>query len=198
MLTVRGLTGPGVQPFDLDLGGGEALAVLGPSGAGKTLLLRAIVDLDPNEGRVALDETSREAMPAPEWRRLVTYLQPEPGWWADRVGQHFDEPARAAALLSELLLPEEAMGWEIGRLSTGERQRVALARVLALAPRMMLLDEPTSGLDGEAAGAVEKALRRRLEGGAGLLFVTHDEDQARRLARRCLRLEGGTAREEAL
>ncbi len=198
MLSVRGLTRPGVEPVDLDLAGGEAVAVLGPSGAGKTLLLRAIVDLDPNEGRVALDETSREAMPAPEWRRLVTYLQPEPGWWAERVDRHFDEPARAEALLPELLLPAEAMAWDIGRLSTGERQRLALARVLVLAPRMMLLDEPTSGLDGAAAGAVEEALRRRMEGGAGLLFVTHYEDQARRLARRCLRLEGGAAREEAL
>jgi phosphate-transporting ATPase len=198
MLTIRGLTRSGLHPLDLDLEAGEAVAVLGPSGAGKSLLLRTIADLDPNDGAVALDDRSREAMPAPAWRRQVTYLAAEPGWWASRVGDHFAEPDRAVALFPELLLPEEAMGWEIARMSTGERQRAALARVLVLAPRVMLLDEPTSGLDADAAQAVEAVLRGRLQAGAGLLFVTHDEVQARRLARRCLRIREGSATESAL
>jgi phosphate-transporting ATPase len=198
MLTVRGLSRPGLRPFDLDLEAGEAVAVLGPSGAGKSLLLRTIADLDPNEGAVALDDQSREAMPAPAWRRQVTYLAAEPGWWASRVGDHFAESDRAVALFPELLLPEDTMGWEIARMSTGERQRAALARVLVLAPRVMLLDEPTSGLDADAVRAVEAVLRGRLEAGTGLLFVTHDEVQARRLARRCLRIREGTATESAL
>ena len=67
--------------FDLDAG--ECVAVRGPSGSGKTQLLRAIADLDPNEGTVLLDGTPRETVPAPAWRRLVAYLPAEPGWGQD-------------------------------------------------------------------------------------------------------------------
>jgi len=60
-----------------------------PSGAGKSLLLRAIADLDPNEGTVKLDGMLREAVPAPHWRSQVTYVAAEPGWWGDTVQEHF-------------------------------------------------------------------------------------------------------------
>src|SRR5437762_11925398 len=67
----------------------ECIAVKGPSGAGKTLLLRAIADLDPNQGVVTLDGRDRSTIAAPEWRRLVGYVPAEPGWWAETVGEHF-------------------------------------------------------------------------------------------------------------
>ncbi len=95
MLEVRALSRPGLAPVDLDLATGEALALLGPSGSGKTLLLRAIADLDPNQGRVGLDGEDREAVPAPTWRRRVTYLSAEPGWWAERAGEHFPDAEAA-------------------------------------------------------------------------------------------------------
>ncbi len=78
MLRIRGLTRPGLEPFDFDLPPGEAVAMLGPSGAGKTLLLRAIADLDPKDGACALGAEQREDMAAPDWRRLVTYMAAEP------------------------------------------------------------------------------------------------------------------------
>jgi len=68
-----------------ELQDGECIALQGPSGVGKSLLLRAIADLDPNEGTLKLDGTLREAVPAPLWRRQVTYVAAEPGWWADTV-----------------------------------------------------------------------------------------------------------------
>lgn len=197
MLRVRGLAFIGVGPVDFDLERGECVALTGPSGSGKTLLLRALADLDPNEGRVTLDGAARERFPAPRWRRLVGYLPVESGWWADLVGDHFPDRQAAAELTAALGLPAKALDWPVARLSTGERQRLALARALIQAPKVLLLDEPTSGLDGQATERVEALLRARLAAGTAILLATHDRDQAARMARRLLRLEGGRVTEAA-
>lgn len=195
MLSIEGLTRPGIAPADLHLADGECVALSGPSGAGKSLFLRAIVDLDPNQGRLTLDGEDRDHMPAPRWRRLVTYVPAESGWWSDTVADHFPDPDAAVPLLAELGLPGEALGWPVTQLSTGERQRLALARALVTDPRVLCLDEPTSGLDPEAAARVEAILRRRLDDGAAILFVTHDQAQAGRLAGRRLTMEKGVLAE---
>ncbi len=201
MLTIRGLTRPGLSPFDLELAGGECVAVLGPSGGGKTLLLRAIADLDPNEGELSLDGESRAGMSGPEWRGRVSYLASEPGWWAERIGAHFTDAEAAIPLLAALGLGAEALDWTVSRASTGERQRLALARTLARtqtqAPEVLLLDEPSSGLDPAATEMVEAMLRERLAAGVAILIATHDPAQAGRLARRRLIVEAGEVREEA-
>ncbi len=194
MLEIRGLTRPGLGPVDLDLAAGECVAVMGPSGSGKTLLLRALADLDPTEGSVRLDGAPRESLPAPEWRSRVMYLASDSGWWAEGVGAHFEAPEAAARIAVRLGLPSACLGWPVSRLSTGERQRLALARVLVRSPRVMLLDEPTSGLDAAAAAKVEAMLRERLAAGAAILVTTHDPSQAARLASR--RLEARTGRFE--
>ena len=115
----------------------------------------------------------------------------ESGWWAERVGAHFAAPRRAEALLAEMLLPPEVLEWPTARLSSGERQRLALARALLLAPRALLLDEPTAALDEDTRGIVEAILRRQLESGVSMLMVTHDPTQAARMAARILRVEAG-------
>jgi UDP-glucose/iron transport system ATP-binding protein len=193
MLKIRALARSGLDPVDLDLAAGEAVALLGPSGSGKTLLLRAIADLDPNDGMVSLNERDRNAMTAPRWRRQVTYLAAEPGWWSARPADHFADPGAARELLPPLKLAPEMLDRPITELSTGERQRIALARVLIQTPQVMLLDEPTSVLDQETTRAVETVLRERLGSGAALIFSTHDEGLARRLAGRWLRMENGRA-----
>lgn len=197
MLTIRGLTRPGLSPVDLELAGGECVAVLGPSGGGKTLLLRAIADLDPNEGELSLDGESRAGMSGPEWRGRVSYLSSEPGWWAERIGAHFADAEAAMPLLAGLGLGAEALDWTVARASTGERQRLALARTLARMPEVLLLDEPSSGLDPTATEMVETMLRERLAAGVAILIATHDPAQAGRLARRRLIVEAGKVREEA-
>jgi phosphate-transporting ATPase len=196
MLRIRGLTRPGLAPADLDLADAEAVALLGASGSGKTLLLRAIADLDPNEGEVSLDDVWRESLSGPAWRRRVTYLAAEPGWWAVRAGDHFPDPAAGRAMLPSLELPETTMERRVAELSTGERHRVALARVLVQSPRVMLLDEPTSGLDQDTVNAVEAVLRARVAEGKSLLFSTHDNELARRLGARTLRMDGGRLAEK--
>ncbi len=194
VLTVNGLHRPGIEPVDLSVSRGKCVAISGPSGAGKSLLLRAIADLDPNQGEVRLNGTAREDIPAPEWRRQVVYVAAESGWWGGDVGAHFADRSAAADLLNELAFAPDALTWPVTRLSTGERQRLALARALVLKPRALLLDEPTSGLDPEAAARVEGLLHRRLAQGAVVVLVTHDSEQAKRIAGQRLRMENGRLR----
>ena len=196
LFSVAGLKRTGVAVPDFALAAGEALAVSGPSGSGKSLFLRALADLDPSDGTVALAGEDRNAMPAPGWRRRVTYVPAESGWWAERVREHFEDWDAAAPSAGRLGIPAEAGDWPVARLSTGERQRLALLRALVQGPMVLLLDEPTSGLDVEATWAVEARLREFLSHGGALVFVTHDPAQARRLAKRSLRFEKGVARED--
>ncbi len=198
MLRIRGLARSGLAPVDLDLASGECVAVLGPSGAGKTLLLRAIADLDPNQGEASLGGEPRSGMSGPAWRRRVGYLAAESGWWADGVGAHFADRDAAAPIVDALGLPADVFGWQVARTSTGERQRLALARLLEQAPEIMLLDEPTSGLDAAAAAWAETLIRERLAAGAAALIATHDPALAERIAARRLLVEGGRVRETDL
>ncbi len=195
MLSVSDLTRLELGPLSFSVEAGECLALRGPSGAGKSLLLRAIADLDPNEGRVSLDGESREDMPAPDWRRRVAYLAAEAGWWADTVADHFADWQAARPLVEALGLTADCGDWPVARLSTGEKQRLALVRSLLMEPRALLLDEPTSGLDPDAIERVEALIRARQEAGVSVLWVTHDRAQARRVARRCVEIENGQLRE---
>jgi phosphate-transporting ATPase len=194
LLAVENLRRLGVTA-SFTLRDGECMAVRGPSGSGKTLLLRAIADLDPNDGTVRLDGILRESVPAPLWRRWITYVAAEPGWWADRVAEHFADWPETAPLVAELGLPAGVADWSVQRLSTGERQRLGLARALALNSRVLLLDEPTSGLDPDSVRAVEAVIAARRAAGTSLLWVTHDASQARRVASRLLVIRDGHAEE---
>jgi phosphate-transporting ATPase len=196
MLQVRDLRTNILKPASLSLSAGECIAVRGPSGAGKTLLLRAIADLDPNEGLVTLDGCDRSTIAGPEWRRLVGYVPAEPGWWADTVGEHFGEWTAALAFVRGLGFPEETKAWPITRLSTGERLRLALIRALMVRPKVLLLDEPTAALDAASVAAVEALIGTRIRAGLAVLWVTHDAQQAKRVAHRLLVVGGGQVREE--
>jgi ABC-type iron transport system FetAB ATPase subunit len=159
----------------------------GGSGSGKTVLMRAIADLDPNEGTVKLDGVLRESVPGPMWRRQVTYLASEPGWWADTVQEHFANWHNAQPLIEELRLSPDCGSWKVGRLSTGEERRLGLARALILQSRVLLLDEPTSGLDVKSMAAVESIIAKRQSSSTGVIWCTHDEGQAKRVASRLSR-----------
>jgi len=198
LLEVTDLQRVGLRPASFSLPEGTCIAVRGPSGAGKTLLMRAIADLDPNEGRVTLDGEDRGAIPAPLWRRRVAYVPAEPGWWAETVGEHYEDWAAALPLVERLGLTGEVRTWPLVRCSTGERQRLALVRALALRPQVLLLDEPTAALDAAMAGAVEALVAEGVAEGMSVLWVTHNPEQAGRVAERTLTVEAGQVREDAL
>src|SRR5260221_6712497 len=174
MLQVCDLRTSILKPASFSLSAGEALAVRGPSGAGKTLLLRAVADLDPNEGLVTLDGRDRLTIAGPEWRRLVGYVPTEPGWWADTVGEHFGEWTAALAFVRDLGFSEDTKAWPITRLFTVERLRLALIPALMVRPKVLLLDEPTAALDAASVTAVEELIRTRVQAGLAVLWVTHD------------------------
>lgn len=197
MLIVHELCRPGLSPLSFQLERGECMTLQGPSGAGKSLL-RALADLDPNQGEITLDGRRRTAMTGPDWRRQVMYVPAESGWWAERVRDHFLDWAEAGAELERVRLPKEAGDWPVSRLSSGERQRLALLRALLRQPRVLLLDEPTAALDGEATAAVEGLVSDYLRTGAAVLWVTHDPRQARRLNPRGFFMESGRFREAPL
>ena len=169
---------------------GECVTVSGPSGVGKTLLLRALADLDPHPGRVALDGVDANAMPPAQWRRRVGLLLAESPWWHERVGEHFPAAEGADLQLQALGFGPEVLDWNITRLSSGERQRLALLRLLALRPRALMLDEPTANLDPENTARVEQLVQDyRVAGQVPVLWVSHDAAQRERVADRQLLLE---------
>ncbi len=185
-----------LQPLTFTVGAAECVCLSGPSGAGKSILLRAIADLIPHAGDARLDDRWCSRMTPTEWRRQVGYLPAESFWWSDRVGDHFADPA--AVEFDALGFGSEVLDWEIGRLSTGERQRLALLRLLANRPRALLLDEPTASLDPDNVLRVESLLSRyREQHRAPVLWVSHDTAQRARLAHRVLHLDGGRLVEAA-
>lgn len=187
-LQARGLRHVYAGPFDLDLPPGACLAITGPSGSGKSLLLRMVADLDPHEGEAWLDGVGRNTLSGPDWRRRVAYVPAEPGWWLDQVGGHFAAPSPDAARLG---LPPDIWDRMVAACSTGERARLALLRALAGRPAMLLLDEPTGALDHDATLAVEALLAERMASGLGVVLVTHDTAQAERLGSVRRRMAGG-------
>jgi putative ABC transport system ATP-binding protein len=92
------------------------VALPGSSGAGKTVFLRAIADLEPNDGSVEIDGFKRSSIPAPQWRRKVSNLPTDSGWWANHVGTHFSDLDQAPPLLKKFRLPVDILTWPIPRL----------------------------------------------------------------------------------
>ena len=191
VLRLRDVHSSRLASVTLDVFAGECIAIVGPSGSGKSLLLRQIADLDPGQGTVELEGSDRARMRGFEWRRQVVYCQAEAGWWDDAVAAHFSDLDAARRIAERLGLSASKLDAQVQELSTGERQRLGLVRALLLKPRVLLLDEPTAALDEQATTLVEQEWRRCLQGGAGILLVTHNLDQAHRLGHRIFRMDAG-------
>jgi len=137
-------------------------------------------------------------VPASRWRRTVALLPAESAWWLDQVAPHFrDFAALPGDWLTDMGFGPEVGEWQVSRLSSGEKQRLALLRVLENRPRALLLDEPTATLDGANVEKMEGLLLAYArEHGVPLLWVSHDPAQLARLTGRCLWMdENGTLSE---
>jgi putative spermidine/putrescine transport system ATP-binding protein len=189
--------------LDLDIAGGEFLALLGPSGCGKTTALRAIAGFErPDAGRVLLD--GRDITDVPASRRDMGMVFQAYSLFpnltvADNVAfglrvrrRGKAEQRRRAAELLELVGLADRGGRYPHQLSGGQQQRVALARALAVAPQVLLLDEPLSALDAQVRVQLRDEIRRiQLELGITAVFVTHDQAEALSVADRVGVLRAG-------
>ena len=181
---------------------GEVLAVVGPSGAGKSSFLRLINRLDePTGGTVLVNGRDyREIAPHDLRRRVGMVMQMAylfPGTVAANIAfgplqcQETLSPARISTLLKRVGLPGY-QDRDVASLSGGEAQRVSLARTLANSPEALLLDEPTSALDEASARAIEELLLSIIrERQMTCVIVTHNMQQAARIADRAMHLEAG-------
>jgi ABC-type sulfate/molybdate transport systems ATPase subunit len=197
-----------IGPLDLRVDDGEHVLVAGPSGSGKTTLLRAIAGLaKPSSGRVslfgALASDAGELVVAPERRRIGFLFQGGALWPHMSARKQLEFVLRCAriprdrraARVGELLEWVELPGFEArlpATLSGGEAQRLALARALAVDPKLLLLDEPLGPLDFELRAALLAKLgelQRRLT--LTVIHVTHAPDEARSIATRIVRMRRG-------
>jgi ABC-type iron transport system FetAB ATPase subunit len=187
-LEIHNLTFRDRGPYSLQIAGGECVGLQGASGSGKTLLLRAIADLDPHGGTMRLEQMECADIPAPLWRKSVAMLPAESFWWQDVVKEHFQNfSAIPKDYLVQLGFVPEVGGWQVSRLSTGEKQRLAILRMLENRPGALLLDEPTASLDAVNITNVEQLLLGYgRDNNVPLLWVSHDPDQLARVADRCL------------
>jgi len=192
-----------LKNVSFELARGEIFVLLGPSGAGKTSLLRCLNRLNSlDSGNVFLDGTDTQALPVTELRRRIGLTFQVPALIPDTVKQNIcvgprlagkdisDEACRS--LLSQVGLKSEYCGSNVGTLSFGERQRVALAQALANEPDILLLDEPTSALDPTATLVVEaliQSLHNKLN--TAMVLVTHNLEQAKRFNAHTLVLADG-------
>jgi putative ABC transport system ATP-binding protein len=181
---------------------GEVLGIVGPSGSGKSSLLRLLNRLDePTSGTVYLQGVDYREIAPRELRRRVGMVMQRPflfpGTVADnlRFGPRQRGEDLKDATLDELLRAVLLTGFgsrDVSNLSGGEAQRVSFARALANSPEVLLLDEPTSALDEAAKHEVEAVIQRiSRDKQIPCVLVTHDVAQAARLAGRVSILEGG-------
>jgi heme ABC exporter ATP-binding subunit CcmA len=193
---------PALAGVDLDVESGEILLVSGPNGAGKTTLLRCCAGLVPlraGTAEVLGVDIGREPRAV---RRAVSLVGHETFCYDDlTVAENLRFAARAAGRSdadADAALERTGLGAVArvahGRLSQGQRRRLALAVALARRPRLWLLDEPHAGLDAHGRDALESVVRAAPAEGATVLIASHELDLARRLATREVQLAGGRVR----
>lgn len=171
-----------IGPVRLTIKSGDIVCISGESGAGKSVLLRSIADIIPHQGDARLNGSIASQIPAPQWRKQVGLLPAESQWWYDTVGEHF--VVKDDELLHKLAFNTETWDWLIARCSTGEKQRLALLRLLCIKPDCLLLDEPTGSLDPQNTRRVESLIKDyAAEKQVPVLWVSHSEEQIARIAR---------------
>ena len=178
----------GLAAINMSINAGECIVISGPSGSGKSLLLRALADLIPHQGEAYYQGQACTAFLPTQWRKQVGLLPAESFWWEEHVGDHFAQ--RCDEKLKALGFSTDVYNWRVSRCSTGERQRLALLRLLCLQPKVLLLDEPTASLDQANVKAVESLIKDYLHQGGAVIWVSHDPDQIQRIATRHYKIEG--------
>ncbi len=202
-----------LKDIDLEIAAGEVVVVIGPSGSGKSTLCRTINRLETFEsGSIAID-----GQPLPDEGKALAELRADVGMVFQsfnlfahktilenvtlgpikvRKVKKADAEARAMELLTRVGVQEQA-GKYPAQLSGGQQQRVAIARSLAMEPKVMLFDEPTSALDPEMINEVLDVMIELAQSGMTMVVVTHEMGFARRAANRVIFMADGQIVEQA-
>lgn len=182
---------------------GEVLTIIGPSGSGKSSLLRTINRLDDaHAGTIQLRGQDIQSLPVVELRRKIGMIFQKTAIFKGTVGDNIQtgpqlrgeqlSPADVLHLMDLASLPYDFLNRPAAELSGGQEQRLGIARALANQPEILLLDEPTSSLDPIATNHVEQALLRlKNDLGLTMIWVSHMVEQARRVSDRVLLLDAG-------
>lgn len=194
--------------ISLDIGAGERVAVVGATGAGKTLLLRSLALLDPLDAGTVLWE-GQPVLPhsVPLYRSRVVYLHQRPALPLSTVEDCLRQPftlnvhackrfgrPRIVDYLRTIGRDESFLQKASRDLSGGERQITALIRAIQLDPCVLLLDEPTAALDADGVKAAEDLVSRWLAErttNRAVIWVSHGSEQVQRVADRIVRIEAG-------
>ena len=206
-LTIRYGSAPVVQNFSLEVQDGEMVALLGPSGAGKTTVLKAVAGLlHPHEGEIIIDGQPVRNLP-PEKRNAVMVFQKSLLFPFMNVEQNIAFGMRMQGVhgrearnkISEIMQLTELSGLgqrKVHELSGGQQQRVSLARALVLKPAILLLDEPLSNLDANLRQQMRELIQEiQTETRITTLFVTHDQAEALMISHRVGLLLDGRLRQ---
>jgi putative ABC transport system ATP-binding protein len=192
-VSVEGADGLVLEGVTARIDGGGITAVVGPSGAGKSTLLRLCNRLDaPSKGTVRYRGSDVAALDPTDLRRRVGMLGQRPIPFPGTVRDNLQAAAPGAdddtlaACLDRVYLSAGLLGRTADDLSVGEQQRMCLARALLTEPETLLMDEPTSALDSEARSALERLGRELVDEDVSMLWVSHDLEQARRMAAQAL------------
>jgi putative ABC transport system ATP-binding protein len=190
--------GPVLRAVDLEVPDGGVTAVLGPSGSGKSTLLRLCNRLEaPSAGTVRFRGADRAGVDPLAHRRRggMVFQQPTPCGGTVRDNLRVAAPdageGAMAAALGRAGLAAGFLDRQASELSGGESQRACLARTLMAGPEVLLMDEPTSALDEAARSGLERLARELCDAGVPVLWVTHDLDQAARIADAVVRMDDG-------
>ncbi len=178
------------QSYSFSIPAGTCLGLTGPSGIGKSVLLKSLADMLPHEGDIFLGEVESQTIPAQQWRKKVALLPAESQWWHDRVGGHFAEFDEN--LFAFLGFEKDVMDWHVSHLSSGEKQRLACIRILMNKPDALLLDEPTANLDQSNREQLEQLIRQyQSEHKIPIVWISHDKEQLYKMCQQLLTLTNG-------
>ena len=197
-----------LNDISLSVNAGERLAIVGPTGSGKTLLLRSLVMLDPlDQGEVRWHGKPVRGNDIPTFRSRVIYLHQRAALVEGTVEENLRQPFSLRVhkdkrfrrdvivdYLRSLGRVESLLSKRQRDLSGGEAQLVALLRAIQLGPHILLLDEPTAALDAEATDMVEALVTRWLNEQPttrATVWVTHDHEQSRRVSTSLLHIREG-------
>lgn len=215
MISVKGLTkrfgtATVLDGIDLEIADGERVVVIGPSGTGKSTLLRCLNFLDrPDAGEIRVGDVAVDAAKAGRrdilaLRRATAFVFQNYALFANKTAKEnimealvtvqgqdrAEAERRALEILADIGLAEKAESYPAA-LSGGQQQRVGIGRAMAIGAELMLFDEPTSALDPEWVGEVLDLMRRVAKRHQTMLIVTHEMQFAREIADRIVFMEGG-------